>query len=224
MCKEVGTANMNVPAEKSYRKVLLVLVVLGTTLDQASKYSVFKWLYPGTPDRNYDLVPGVFELVAQSSDKAIPPNALADLRSISGPTLPYVNEGALFGLGQEYKGLANTVFTVISIAAAIAIVYWSRRRTAARELGLCVALGLILAGTLGNLYDRLIFSGVRDFLHFYWLRQMWGRDFPVFNFADCCLVIGAFFLLVQAYLHRPATESERTPEVALSAAANGTAK
>jgi lipoprotein signal peptidase len=209
---------MNVPAERSYRKVLWILVLLGTSLDQISKYTVFKWLYPRGPERNYDVVPGVFELVAQSTRNPVPSGALADLRSISGPTLPYVNEGALFGLGQEYKGLANTIFTVISIAAAVAIVYWSHRRTSARELGLCVALGLILAGTLGNLYDRLIFSGVRDFLHFYWFREMWGRDFPVFNIADCCLVFGAFLLLAQAYLHRPAIEAERPREMALSAA------
>jgi signal peptidase II len=61
---------------------------------------------------------------------------------------------------------------------------------------------LILAGTLGNLYDRLVFDGVRDFLHFYLI------DWPVFNIADCCLVCGAFLLLAQAFLGRHAKETQ----------------
>jgi lipoprotein signal peptidase len=59
---------------------------------------------------------------------------------------------------------------------------------------LCAALGLILAGTLGNLYDRLVFNGVRDFLHWDYF-----YDWPVFNVADCCLVCGAGLLLLQAF-------------------------
>jgi signal peptidase II len=59
------------------------------------------------------------------------------------------------------------------------------------------ALGLILAGTVGNLYDRLVFHGVRDFLYFYKI------EWPVFNVADCCLVVGAGLLLLQALLASP---------------------
>ena len=63
---------------------------------------------------------------------------------------------------------------------------------------LCSALGLILGGTLGNLYDRLVFNGVRDFLHWDYL-----FDWPVFNVADCCLVCGASLLLLQAFASSP---------------------
>jgi lipoprotein signal peptidase len=55
-----------------------------------------------------------------------------------------------------------------------------------------------LAGTLGNLYDRVVFSGVRDFLHWNYL-----FDWPVFNCADCCLVSGACLLLIQAFGTQP---------------------
>jgi lipoprotein signal peptidase len=209
---------MNETDERSYRKLLWVLVLLGTFLDQASKYSVFKWLYPRTPDRDFHIVPGVFRLVAQFTHDPIPANGLQELRSISGPTMPHVNEGALFGLGQEYKGYANFVFTVISIAAAVAMIYWSSRPSTGRDPALCTSLGLILAGTLGNLYDRLVFSGVRDFLEFYWFK------FPVFNVADCCLVFGATLLLAQAVLHRPVTVPEHTDEESLAVAASGPAK
>ena len=59
------------------------------------------------------------------------------------------------------------------------------------------ALGLILGGTIGNLYDRLVFGGVRYFLYFHYI------EWPVFNIADCCLVVGAGLLLVQAVFVPP---------------------
>jgi lipoprotein signal peptidase len=108
----------------------------------------------------------------------------------------------LFGFLRDYKTLANSLFAAVSIAAALAIGYWSARPQTSRDFLLSGALGLILAGTLGNLYDRLIFGGVRDFLHFFWFQ------FPVFNVADSCLVFGAGLLLLQAFLNRPATESQ----------------
>jgi signal peptidase II len=95
-------------------------------------------------------------------------------------------------MGGEHKGRANGVFAVVSLIAAVAIVVWGMRRNTAREKWLMAALGLILGGTIGNLYDRLIFNGVRDFLYFY------AIEWPVFNVADCCLVVGAGLLLVQA--------------------------
>ena len=84
------------------------------------------------------------------------------------------------------------------------------RRSTARDGWLCAALGLILGGTLGNLYDRIVFNGVRDFLHFYKI------DWPVFNVADCCLVVGAGMLLVHAFL-TPDPKPEEPPAPAPAA-------
>ena len=100
------------------------------------------------------------------------------------------------------KASANTFFATVSAAAAIAILVWGMQRSTAREKWLMAALGLILAGTLGNLYDRLVFGGVRDFLYFYRI------EWPVFNIADCCLVVGAGLLLVQAIFATPPGEEK----------------
>src|SRR5437879_10922058 len=109
---------------------------------------------------------------------------------------PKGNHGALFGLGGEYTVYANGIFATVSVIAALAIIFWSTRPSTARDGWLCAALGLILAGTIGNLYDRMIFNGVRDLLYFYWI------EWPVFNVADCCLVCGAGLLLAQAFFGR----------------------
>lgn len=207
-------------AERSYRWLLWGLVLLGTGLDQGSKYGVFKWLYNGGKGGSCGIVPGAFELLAQYQERPDVSAALsvdrglAALQTWSGATLPKVNHGALFGLGGEYETLANGLFALVSIVAALAIAYWSTRPATARDRFLCAALGLILAGTLGNLYDRLVFNGVRDFLHFHFHSFEW----PVFNVADCCLVCGACLLLLQAFCARPASAASEAAEMAVSAA------
>jgi lipoprotein signal peptidase len=179
------------------------LALIGTLLDQGTKYAVFATLYPGLPGEcgRHALIPGAFELLTQYTREPQPEGAgvLGPLRTAGGEYLPQVNHGALFGLGGDYKYRANTLFAVISIMAALAIAYWSTRPSTSHDRFLCTALGLILAGTLGNLYDRLVFGGVRDFLRwYYWI------EWPVFNLADCFLVCGAFLLLFQAFWSAPA--------------------
>ena len=52
-----------------------------------------------------------------------------------------------------------------------------------------ISLLLILGGALGNLFDRIRIEGrVIDFLDF----KIW----PVFNFADMCIVCGMFIMLI----------------------------
>src|SRR5262249_48204970 len=106
---------------------------------------------------------------------------------------------------RDHKTLANGGFAIISLLAAAAIVYWSTHRSTARDRWLCAALRLILGGALGNFYYRIVFNGVRDFLHWNYL-----FDWPVFNIADCCLVCGAGLLLLQAFAAQPAKEETNT--------------
>jgi lipoprotein signal peptidase len=188
---------------RTYRTIFWTLAVAGFLLDQATKYEVFRWLYNPRNEGKYQVVPGVFELLSQfTGEREAASGALASLRTWGGDVLPSVNHGALFGLGREHLALANGLFAGVSILAALAIAYWGSRRITAHDSILSLALGLILGGTLGNLYDRLVFGGVRDFLHFYWFQ------WPVFNVADCCLVCGAGLLLIQAFcMHQPAGDA-----------------
>ena len=202
-------------AQKSFRSWLLILAVLGASLDQVTKYGVFYWLQQDAHfdakagAGSVDVIPNAFKLYAQFSSDGP-----------EGSRQPQVNQGALFGLGNKHEGSANFMFAAVSVVAGVAIVVWSYRRTAPGDWLLSTALGLILAGTIGNLYDRIVFHGVRDFL--YWYKWV---NWPVFNVADCCLVVGAFLLLAQAFFAKPvvnnqpviiaaATEPMPTPEMA----------
>jgi lipoprotein signal peptidase len=176
--------------ERSFRWLFWILALSGLAADQASKYGVFAWL-GRAKDHKYMIF---------GNDE---PNQHRSFKLVAGfeddeCTKPHVNHGALFGFLRNYQDYANRGFAVISLLAALAIVYWSMQSATARDRWLCAALGLILAGTLGNLYDRVVFTGVRDFLHW-----DYGFDWPVFNIADCCLVVGAGFLLFQAFTAQP---------------------
>jgi lipoprotein signal peptidase len=183
--------------ERSYRRWLYVLAALGLTLDLGSKYGVFAWLAE-RPGNTFPVFQDArregFVLIAQFE------------RDGQGRKVPHVNHGALFSFLRDYESRANAGFAAVSVLAALAVVLWATQRSTAGDRLMCVSLGLILGGTLGNLYDRLVFNGVRDFLYWNYL-----FDWPVFNVADSCLVCGAGLLLAQAFFGRQAQAETRPP-------------
>ncbi len=87
------------------------------------------------------------------------------------------------------------LLTLISFVAAILLTgYYIKHRQMSHLENICMIL--IIAGTIGNLYDRFFFSYVRDFLSF----NIFGYMFPVFNIADSCLVIGVFGMLIYTFI------------------------
>lgn len=95
------------------------------------------------------------------------------------------NRGAAFGMLRDARWVFITV-TVISIAA---IIWWMVFRRPESRL-LRVSLLLILSGALGNLIDRVVLGYVTDMIDVAFI------DFPVFNFADCCVVVGAVLFAI----------------------------
>src|ERR1700730_14133665 len=157
--------------ERNYRMLLWTLALVGIGLDQTTKYGMFAWL----KERPQQLhTASVFHI---NNGLGFAFQARHTYDKETGNYLPQVNSGALNGWLIEYKESANTGFAIISLVAALAIIWWSFKPATARNCWLCIALGLILAGTAGNLYDRIVFNGVRDFLDVYWKESHW----PTFN-------------------------------------------
>ena len=93
-----------------------------------------------------------------------------------------LNNGTAFGL---FKG-ANAALAILSVVAITLIIFYVLKNKApAPDLANSLALGLILGGAVGNLFDRIRFGYVIDFLDF--------RVWPVFNIADSAITIGICF-------------------------------
>ncbi len=67
-----------------------------------------------------------------------------------------------------------------------------------------ISFGLIIGGILGNLFDRLIYHSVIDYLLF----RFGNYTYPVFNFADSCIVIGVILLIID-YIRSEINDSRR---------------
>ncbi len=105
------------------------------------------------------------------------------------------NTGALWGFGANIPG-SSLIFAALSVVAGLVILYYLFAARAANSLTLTIALALIMAGAMGNCYDRLAFGYVRDFVHFH--VDAVGFDCAIFNFADNMLVAGAITLVFHA--------------------------
>jgi signal peptidase II len=98
------------------------------------------------------------------------------------------NSGAAFGLAPA----GAAFFLVASAVVAVGLVVYVARNT--NSLWTDAVLGLIMGGTLGNGYDRVMFGTVTDFINFHF--------FPVFNVADSAISIGVVALVAGQLLRR----------------------
>jgi len=103
-----------------------------------------------------------------------------------------------FGLLSRYE-FARTIFTylpllIVTILIVVLIVY---RIAFAKRL----ALVSILAGAVGNIYDRVLYGSVVDFLDFYYGVHHW----PAFNVADIAITFGICLWLFLELFHTKKT-------------------
>ncbi len=108
--------------------------------------------------------------------------------------LTYVeNKGASFGILSG--GIASRIIlSIVSISVSAVLIAWLGRLRRPVAVG---AVALIVGGALGNLYDRLSYGYVVDFLDFSGLFFPW-----VFNVADASINVGIGLLLLDAFLTR----------------------
>lgn len=96
------------------------------------------------------------------------------------------NPGAAFGILPNQRWIFITFTFIVMVVILVILMSGKFRKYKLAN----VAGVLILAGGIGNMIDRLAYGYVVDFLYVKLI------NFPIFNFADCCVVIGAALLLV----------------------------
>lgn len=96
------------------------------------------------------------------------------------------NDGAAFGMFGG-KGVWLIVVTCIFMVALLVYNHFVRNKSWLY----CLAFGFILGGGIGNMVDRIWLGYVRDFLYLDFF-----PTFPIFNFADAFICIGAVMLAI----------------------------
>src|SRR5262249_35799312 len=97
--------------------------------------------------------------------------------------------------------------------ASVLILIWAYFGIKSGERFFPLVLGAILAGAIGNLFDRIAFQGVRDFIEVHYF-DVWY--YPTFNFADSFLVCGAGVLIMSSIFGLPASDNRRVAPKAAS--------
>jgi signal peptidase II len=159
--------------QRDSRPILLLISAVVVVLDRLSKL----WIDKHVPRGNFiTVIPGVFRLSH------------------------VFNTGAAFSLFAESLSPALVrnaliAFSVVAIVVVLGMIWRMGRSLSSTG----IALGLILGGAIGNLYDRVRFSYVVDFLEVKIVHYHW----PDFNLADSAIVIGACLLLLEIFRQQP---------------------
>ena len=178
--------------------ILLVVLFIGLFSDLASKSWAFQNVASEPVVLKYDeVVSGQMHPPFHESVVVLP-WGLLDFHLV-------LNRGAVFGIGQGGRAVFM-IFTAIAVVVAIVVFgWWTRKSSHLAHVG----IAMILAGGIGNLYDRVSVGAVRDFLHMlpgwnlpFGLHWPGGNTevFPwVFNIADVLLLAGMGLLLIHVH-------------------------
>jgi signal peptidase II len=120
------------------------------------------------------------------SSRLAPARSIPVIKGIFNLTLVR-NTGVAFGLFPGQRML----LVLIGIAVCAAVIYFYSK-IKREDLLFKAYLAVILGGSLGNLYDRIFYGQVIDYLDF--------RVFPVFNFADIAINLGVLLVILDFIL------------------------
>ncbi|MFZ5931316.1 MAG: signal peptidase II [Pseudomonadota bacterium] len=114
------------------------------------------------------------------------------------PILPFLdltmvwNRGVSFGMLQADSPYGRMALIGFTLAISLSVLVWLWRND---DILSAIALGGILGGALGNIYDRLVYGAVADFFDFH----LMGYHWYVFNLADAGISVGVTLLLIRTF-------------------------
>ncbi len=113
-----------------------------------------------------------------------------------------MNTGAAFGIMSHLSSSSKIPFLIgVSAVAMLLILYLFAMAKKDKTLYI-VSLSLVFSGAIGNLIDRILLGGVRDFISMHIYRLHW----PVFNIADSAISIGIGLLAYELLIAEPKRE------------------
>lgn len=119
------------------------------------------------------------------------------------------NPGAAFSfLADAPAWIRDPFFVCVTFGAIIAVLYMVARLPEEDRL-VRAALGGVMGGALGNLFDRLAHGAVVDFIDVYWRTHHW----PAFNVADSSISVAVVTILLHTFRsERPDAPAAQPPD------------
>lgn len=102
------------------------------------------------------------------------------------------NTGVSFSLFDSYGVTGTNILIAVSSSITLVFLIWLYKT---KSPWMTSALGMVIGGALGNLYDRIAYGAVIDFLDFH----LNGLSWPAFNFADTFIAIGVIYILIDSF-------------------------
>ena len=153
--------------------LILVLVILNIGLDQFSKFQVRERVVPGSRT----------EIIGKQ----------LQLMNVE-------NSGAFLSMGSDSNPTVKLIFLLIVPAIVLGVVLYYVITDKTLDKKSIIGFSCIAGGGIANVYDRLLFGSVTDFLY-----MDFGGVFKtgVFNIADMSVTTGMILLLISSFINRP---------------------
>lgn len=94
--------------------------------------------------------------------------------------------------GAAWSILEGKQYLLIGISLVMLILVYNMSFSYENKPIYNITFGLLFGGIIGNLFDRVLYGFVRDFIDI----NIFGYNYPVFNIADIAIVLGVLILLV----------------------------
>jgi signal peptidase II len=123
------------------------------------------------------------------------------------------NRGGAWGLLQTTSESIRRPFFLLVSVAAILFIMTLYRRLQPRQMALRWGLPFVLGGALGNVFDRVRYGQVIDFID---AHARWGgfeHHWPTFNIADVCICVGVGLMAIDMFSSRRGSAAIRAPHV-----------
>lgn len=110
------------------------------------------------------------------------------------------NTGAFLSMGNTLPGpLKSFLLVIMPLLALVYGIYFMLSKTNIPK-NMLTGLCFIIGGGIGNIYDRILYGSVTDFLHIDFVIFQTG----IFNMADVSLMAGFFMILIHSLFQKPA--------------------
>ena len=173
---------------------IFLIALLVIALDQASTYWIMSWHvvdrlgYTGAWS-DLESLRAFLAQIDVVTKNAIPQNGKFIVLSFTA------NDAALWGIGNG-KAWAVRLLLALTAVFLFLLLFFTFRTSKKLPKLRRIIVGLLIGGSIGNLYDRIVFGYVRDMIYAKFI------NFPVFNIADAAICIAIALLVYEAFFKK----------------------